>query len=86
LGQAGLLVISLVLDGKGRVAAAPLVLAEGMPEQIEEAVLLAVEDAIARNKRGDVDALAESVRRAARRAAQDAWGKKPVTRVLVTEL
>jgi ribonuclease J len=86
LGQAGLLVISLVLDGKGRVAAAPLVLAEGMPEQIEEAVLLAVEDAIARAKRNDVDALAEAVRRAARRAAQDAWGKKPVTRVLVTEL
>jgi len=26
------------------------------------------------------------VRRAARRAAQDAWGKKPVTRVTVIEL
>jgi predicted secreted protein len=34
----------------------------------------------------DPDDLAENVRRAARRAAHDAWGKKPVTRVLVTEL
>ena len=34
----------------------------------------------------DPDELAENVRRAARRAAQEAWGKKPITRVLVTEL
>jgi ribonuclease J len=30
--------------------------------------------------------LRESVRRAARGAANDAWGKKPVTRVTVVEL
>jgi ribonuclease J len=32
-------------------------------------------------KRGDADDLKETVRRAARRAAADAWGKKPTTRV-----
>ena len=43
---------------------------------------MAVEDdARAQNKRSDPDDLAENVRRAARRAAQDAWGKKPITRV-----
>jgi ribonuclease J len=53
---------------------------------VEEAVLRAVEQTIAQNKRARPDELAENVRRAARRAAHDAWGKKPITRVLVTEL
>jgi len=83
---AGLLVVSLVVDGKGRVAGEPVVLGEGMPEPVEEAVLRAVEQAIGQNKSRDPDALAENVRRAARRAAHDSWGKKPVTRVLVTEI
>ncbi len=52
----------------------------------EEAVLKAVEDTLDGNKKNDPDDLAENVRRAARRAAHDAWGKKPITRVLVTEL
>ena len=88
---AGLLVVSLVVDSKGRIAADPVVLGEGMPEAVEEAVLKAVEDTLSKNTKGgrgrsDPDDLAENVRRAARRAAHDAWGKKPVTRVLVTEL
>jgi ribonuclease J len=83
---AGLLVVSLVVDHKGRIAAAPTVLGEGMPEPVEEAVLKAVEDTLDKNKRSDPDDLAENVRRAARRAAHDAWGKKPITRVLVSEL
>jgi ribonuclease J len=37
-------------------------------------------------KRSGAEDLAESVRRASRRAAQDAWGKKPVTRVQVVEV
>jgi ribonuclease J len=83
---AGLLVIALVLDHKGRIAAPPTVLGEGMPEPVEEAVLKAVEETLDKNKRSDPDDLAENVRRAARRAAHDAWGKKPITRVLVSEI
>jgi ribonuclease J len=83
---AGLLVVALVVDQKGRIAAPPVVLGEGMPEAVEEAVLKAVEQTLDGNKRSDPDDLAENVRRAARRAAHDAWGKKPITRVLVTEL
>jgi len=86
MGFAGLLVVALVVDHKGRVAAPPTVLGEGMPEPVEEAVLKAVEDTLDKNKKSDPDDLAENVRRAARRAAQDAWGKKPITRVLVSEL
>lgn len=86
MGFAGLLVVALVVDHKGRIAAPPTVLGEGMPEPVEEAVLKAVEDTLDKNKRSDPDDLAENVRRAARRAAHDAWGKKPITRVLVSEL
>jgi ribonuclease J len=91
MGFAGLLVIALVVDHKGRIAAPPTVLGEGMPEPVEEAVLKAVEETLEKNSshgkgRSDPDELAENVRRAARRAAQEAWGKKPITRVLVTEL
>ena len=83
---AGLLVVTLVVDHKGRVVSDPLVIGEGMPEAVEEAVLKAVEGTIARNKGSDPDNLAEHIRRAARRAAHDAWGKKPITRVLVSEV
>ncbi len=83
---AGLLVVALVVDQKGRIAAPPVVLGEGMPEPVEDAVLKAVEETLDKNKRSDIDDLAENVRRAARRAAHDAWGKKPVTRVLVSEI
>ena len=83
---AGLLVVTLVVDHKGRVVSDPLVMGEGMPDAVEEAVLKAVEGTIARNKGSDPDNLAENIRRAARRAAHDAWGKKPITRVLVSEV
>ena len=83
---AGLLVVSLVVDHRGRVAATPTVLGEGMPEPVADAVLKAVEGTIAKNKGVDADNLAENVRRAARRAALDAWGKKPLTRVMVSEV
>jgi ribonuclease J len=83
---AGLLVVSLVVDGKGRIAGVPNVLTEGMPAPVAGAVQKAVENTIAGNKRFEIEDLAENVRRAARRAAHDAWGKKPITRVLVTEL
>jgi ribonuclease J len=77
-----------VLDAKGRLATLPSVLAEGMPEPVAEAVRRAVEDRVreAGGRRNDPDGLAQDVRRIARRAAQDAWGKKPVTRVMVSEL
>src|SRR5688572_19430150 len=83
---AGLLVVSLVVDHRGRVAATPTVLGEGMPDPVADAVLKAVEGTIAKNKGSGPDDLAENVRRAARRAAHDAWGKKPLTRVMVTEI
>ncbi|HEY1710640.1 MAG TPA: ribonuclease J [Rhizomicrobium sp.] len=83
LAFAGIITITLVLDSKGRLAGEPSIIMDGIPEPVREAVQAATEKAISLNrvKRGDDALLKESVRRAARRAAQDAWGKKPVTRV-----
>jgi ribonuclease J len=85
MAYAGLIAITLVLDGKGRVIADPAILIEGIPAPVHEAIRLAVEELLRRHKKGDPDALAENVRRAARGAARDAWGKKPVTRVTIVE-
>ena len=88
MGFAGLIAVTLVLDGKGRVAAEAGLLTEGMPEAVEDAVREAVDETLRRHnpKKSDSEELRETVRRAARRAAQDAWGKKPVTRVTVIKL
>jgi ribonuclease J len=85
LGYAGMIAITLVLDGKGRVAADPALVLEGIPEPVHAAVRDAVEGTIRRHnpKNDDEEKLRETVRRAARGAAEDAWGKKPVTRVEV---
>jgi ribonuclease J len=83
LAFAGLIAITVAIDGKGRVAGEPTVLLEGIPAQVHAPVREAVEGALRhhKSKRGDDEKLRETVRRAARRAASDAWGKKPVTRV-----
>ncbi len=87
LGFAGIIVITLVLDEKGRSAAPPAIVTEGIPEPVEAAIARTVDEHIARaGKRPDPDQLAETVRKAARRAASEAWGKKPITRVTVVEV
>ncbi|MDE2494904.1 MAG: ribonuclease J [Alphaproteobacteria bacterium] len=85
LSFAGMIAITLVLDGKGRVAADPAIVLEGIPEPVHEAVRTAVEGAVKRydSRRDDEERLRETVRRTARAAADGAWGKKPVTRVEV---
>ncbi len=88
LGFAGIIAVTVVLDGKGRVAADPAVIIEGIPEPVHEAIRVAAADAARRYnaKRRDEADLKESVRRAARRAASDAWGKKPATRVEIVQI
>jgi ribonuclease J len=87
LGFAGIIAITLVLDAKGRSVAPAAIVTEGIPEPVEQAIRATVEEHIARaGKRTDPDELAEIVRRAARRAAAEAWGKKPITRVIVVEV
>ncbi|MBV8976141.1 MAG: ribonuclease J [Alphaproteobacteria bacterium] len=86
LAFAGIIAITLVLDSKGRVAADPALIVDGIPEPVQAAIRAAVEEEAGRHRGRGGDKLKENVRRTARRAAQEAWGKKPVTRVEVIEI
>ena len=83
LSYAGFIGVTLVLDRRGRVAADPALHMEGIPEAVMESVAEAVSNAL-NGKRGED--LKEHVRIAARRAAKDTWGKKPVVRVEIVEI
>ncbi len=87
LGFAGFIGVTLVLDSRGRIAADPVLHMEGMPEQVRGAVAEAVNRILnGRHVKGGVEEMKEEVRRAARRAANDIWGKKPVVRVEAVEV
>jgi ribonuclease J len=85
MGFAGFIAIILALDQRGRIAADAAIMFEGVPEAVHAPVREAVSETTRRYnpRRGDGQELAETVRRAARRAANDVWGKKPITRVEV---
>jgi ribonuclease J len=83
LAFAGFIAVTIPIDSKGRVGGEASIIIEGIPESVHENIRNAVDETVRRykSKRGDEEALLEQVRRAARRAANDVWGKKPVTRV-----
>jgi ribonuclease J len=85
LGYGGFIGITLVLDRRGKLAADPVLHMEGIPNAVLEPVREAVARA-ANAKRGKSGDLEELVRIAARRAANDIWGKKPVVRVQAIEI
>jgi ribonuclease J len=43
-------------------------------------------DSLSAGRRRDKELVREAVRRAVRAAVEDAWGKRPATKVLVTQL
>lgn len=90
---AGAIVVSVGLDGAGDVVHGPEVVLLGIPEHdadgepFEDIVVKAVEGAlvsIPRPRRRDAALVAEALRRAARSAVAERWGKKPVCRVVAT--
>jgi ribonuclease J len=83
LAYAGFIGITVALDQKGRVAGEAAFFFEGVPESVQGPVRDAVDATLRRHnpKKGDDEGLREQLRRAGRRAANDAWGKKPTTRV-----
>jgi ribonuclease J len=85
LAQAGFIAVTIPLDQKGRVAGEPSLIVEGIPDVVHEPIRDALDESMRKHnpKRADEEALKENTRRAIRRAASDAWGKKPVTRVEV---
>ncbi len=81
--------VTLVLDGKGRLATTPRVSVQGLIEAGEdvllEAAAAAAAGAVNRHARDD-DEIAEAVRLAVRRVFREAIGKKPATSVHLVRL
>jgi ribonuclease J len=95
LSFSGIVVLTLVIDRRDNLAADPQVAIEGLPafdgngrEMAEILIEAAGEafDSIPRPRRRDAAGLTETLRIAMRRAAQEAWGKKPICRVVIHRL
>jgi ribonuclease J len=92
---AGVIVVSLALDGKGTVAAEPEAVLVGIPSEdevgkdFEDVVVDAAEQTMAglpKAKRRDLDLVADAVKRSVRAAVAERWGKKPIVEVIVHEV
>ncbi|MAA98729.1 MAG: MBL fold metallo-hydrolase [Stappia sp.] len=92
LSQVGSVVVTVLVDARGEIVSEPQAALFGLPEasregdDLEDLVIDEVISAlksIPRNRRKDLDLVAESARRAARAAIRDCWGKKPLTEALV---
>jgi ribonuclease J len=93
LAHVGLVAVAIVLNRRGEVLGPPLAVLDGVPtedaegESVLDLVLDAVEGtlkSIPVARRKDPEMVAEAVRRAVRSAVADAWGKKPIAKVLVS--
>lgn len=58
---------------------------EDMDDQLFDAAMSAF-DSIPRARRRDIEMVREALRRAVRSAAEDAWGKKPIVTVFITQV
>jgi ribonuclease J len=92
LSIVGVVAVSLVVSRKGTLIGEPLAVLDGVPaenaqgDSMLDIVLDAIEGtlrSIPEKHRKNPESLAESVRRSVRAAVNEAWGKKPICKVLV---
>jgi len=93
LSFVGIAVVALALSRRGEVLGEPGVVLEGIPaadsegESMHEIALDAIDGtlrSIPPKRRGDLVMVQEAVQRAVRSAINEAWGKKPVVKVLLS--
>jgi ribonuclease J len=86
LSFVGAVFVNVALDAKRNLAGDIGMMIDGVPAGLETELRTAAEQAFAstpRPRRAEDAALAETIRTAVRRAADAAWGKKPVVKVSV---
>ncbi|WP_395685126.1 ribonuclease J [Aestuariivirga sp.] len=89
LAVVGTVFVSVVVNVRNDLAAPIELLTDGVPQGLETELLEASEQAFGstpKPRRKDRAALAETIRTAVRRAADLTWGKKPIVKVIVTEV
>ncbi|MET0430827.1 MAG: MBL fold metallo-hydrolase RNA specificity domain-containing protein, partial [Hyphomicrobium sp.] len=93
LSFAGIAVVAMSLSRRGDILGEPGVVLEGIPaadrdgDSMKEIVLDAIDGTIRSippKRRGDHGMLHDAVQRAVRSAINEAWGKKPVVKVLLS--
>ena len=86
ISAVGVAFVSITLDDKLHLADDIQLIGDGLPAGLEDDLLDAAEEAfesMPRPRRKDDAVVAETLRIAVRRAADQIWGKKPVCKVLV---
>ena len=92
LAHVGVVAVSLVIDGSGRMLDDPQIVLDGLPEETEtgyeffELVLDIVEEvfeSIPRKRRQLHEVVSEKLRQSIRRRMETEWGKRPVVHVLI---
>jgi len=89
LSFVGIIFVSVVIDSRAELAADIELITDGIPDGLGEDLLEAAEHAFGstpKPRRKDVNALAETIRTAVRRAADLAWGKKPIVKVSIAKV
>ena len=95
LAFAGIVVVGMAVSGRGELLAEPEVVLDGVPtadvkgRSMQDIVLDAVDGtlrSIPPNRRKDAGMVREAVRRAVRSAVEDAWGKRPIAKILLTQV
>jgi ribonuclease J len=93
LAYAGIVIVALARSGRGNVQPEAEIVLDGVPQAdadgrpMVEIVRRTVEGTLAsipRDRQKDTETVREAVRRAVRAAVDEAWGKRPVVKVLVT--
>ncbi len=93
LSHVGICVVSVVVSPKGDILIDPDLVLDGIPEfnkegkAIDDLAYTAVDGAlesIPKTRRKNVETIEKAVSRAARNAIADAWGKKPICKVMVS--
>ncbi|MGL4396360.1 MAG: ribonuclease J [Hyphomicrobium sp.] len=93
LSFAGIAVVALVVSRRGDVLSEPGVVLDGIPamtaagDAMQDVVLDAVDGtlrSIPAKRRTDIDMVRDALHRGVRNAINDAWGKKPIVKVLVS--
>jgi ribonuclease J len=88
-------VVAIVIDGKGGMPVDPEVSLIGLPEADRDGVLFQdrVEDAVdgvwdslPKAKRRDLETVREAMKKAVRAEVNMRWGKKPIVDVVILEL
>jgi ribonuclease J len=93
LAYAGIVIVALARSGRGNVSPDAEIVLDGVPQAdaegrpMIEIVRRTIEGtlrSIPRDRQKDGEMVREAVRRAVRAAVDDAWGKRPVVKVLLT--